>query len=253
MDTKDAYKDYIVAFLDILGFKNIINTSGFDDVLHIFQSIITCDDAFIALNHANDGDEIIDRYNESLGEVKIHIMSDSIVVATPAWHPESLAVVVDICNVIQEQLYDLNPLILLRGAIAVGKFFLKDNLVFGKGLVDAYWAQEKYAVYPRIIISGDVAIGRRMSVDTDNDLPKDSDGYYYIDSLARYLGVQYKTTWNEVEESDQYGRLMDCIDRNLNGYSDDSVRQKYLWLDREIKKIRKRFLLEKENTLQLTL
>jgi len=253
MDTKDAYKDYIVAFLDILGFKGIINTSGFDDVLHIFQSIITCDDAFIALNRANDGDEIINRYNESLKEVKIHIMSDSIVVATPAWHPESLAVVVDICNVIQEQLYDLNPLILLRGAIAVGKFFLKDNLVFGKGLVDAYWAQEKYAVYPRIIISGDVAIGRRMSVDTDNDLPKDSDGYYYIDSLARYLGVQDKTTWSEVEESDQYSRLMDCIDRNLNGYSDDRVRQKYLWLDREMQRIQKKFLYEKENTLQLAL
>lgn len=252
MDISDNYKDYIVAFLDILGFKNIINTSGFDDVLHIFQSVITGDDAFTALNRANDGDEILERYNESLGEIKIHIMSDSIVVAAPAWHPESLAVVVDVCNVIQEKLYDLEPLVLLRGAIAVGKFFLKDNLVFGKGLVDAYWAQEKYAVYPRIIISGEVTIGRRMSVETNKDLPQDSDGYYYIDSLERYLGVDYKSAWKEIEESQQYIRIMDCIGRNLNGYSDDRVRQKYLWLNKEMQRIRKNFCLIKENILQVS-
>lgn len=79
----------------------------------------------------NSGDDDISpegegykRYNESLEETKIHIMLDSIVVATPSWHPESLAVLVDICNNIQELLFNLDAPILLRGAIAVGDFYL---------------------------------------------------------------------------------------------------------------------------------
>ena len=159
-------------------------------------------------------------------------------VATPSWHPESLAVVVDICNSIQELLFNLDAPILLRGAIAVGDFYLNENLVFGKGLVDAYWAQEKYAVYPRIIISNDITVGRRVSVDNGNDLPKDDDGYYYINCIERYLGEE--RTWEEIESSEQYDKLKDMIDRNLNAYNDDRVRQKYLWLERELERIKNR-------------
>ena len=236
------YTQYYVAFLDILGFKNIVNTSSFDKVLDIFKSIITNSEAVKALWHAAEDDDIstegerCKQYNESLEETKIHIMSDSIVVATPDWHPESLAVVVDICNSIQTLLFNLNAPILLRGAIAIGDFYLNENLVFGKGLVDAYWAQEKYAVYPRIIVSNDITVGRRVSIDNDNDLPKDEDGYYYINCIERYLGKD--RTWEEIESSEPYVKLKNMIDRNLNGYKDDRVRQKYLWLERELERIK---------------
>ena len=238
------YETYIIAFLDILGFKDIVNTSSFDKVLDIFKSIITNNEAAIALWHAvEDNDtspegEGYKRYNESLEETKIHIMSDSIVVATPSLHPESLAVVVDTCNCIQELLFDLDAPILLRGAIAIGDFYLNENLMFGKGLVDAYWAQEKYAVYPRIIISNDITVGRRVSVDNGKDLPKDDDGYYYINCIERYLGED--RTWEEIEGSEQYDKLKDMIDRNLNAYNDDRVRQKYLWLKGELERIKNR-------------
>ncbi len=238
------YESFIIAFLDILGFKNIVNTSSFDRVLDIFKSIITDREAVRALWHAVTDDDLSPkgegyrRYNESLKETKIHIMSDSIVVAAPDWHPESLAVVIDVCNSIQELLLHLEDPILLRGAIAVGDFYLNKNLVFGKGLVDAYWAQEKYAVYPRIIISNDITVGRRVSVDHGHDLPKDEDGYYYIDCIERYLGKE--RTWEEIENSEQYLKLKNLIDRNLNGYKEDSVRRKYLWLERELERIENR-------------
>ena len=180
----ETYEKHFVAFLDILGFKNIVNTSGFDEVLNIFKSIITNNEVRIALSRAVSSDdkspegEALNRYNKALEDSNIHIMSDSIVVSTPYGHPEALAVVVDICNVIQEYFFDLDSPVLLRGAIALGDFFLKDNLVFGKGLVDAYWAQEKYAVYPRIIISNEVTIGSRVTIDSGEELPKDEDGYY---------------------------------------------------------------------------
>lgn len=35
------YKNYIVAFLDILGFKNLICESSFDEIMNIFKNIIS--------------------------------------------------------------------------------------------------------------------------------------------------------------------------------------------------------------------
>ena len=76
------------------------------------------------MGRATDGDDdILGRYNEALSETKVHVMSDSIIIATPWGHPEALAVVIDICDVIQEQLYSLDMPVFLRGAIAEGDFY----------------------------------------------------------------------------------------------------------------------------------
>ena len=135
------YEKCIVAFLDILGFKQIIDHAEFENILGIFQTIITDSEAEMALHHAVDEtDEGLDeetkayngalrRYNESLNVAQIHVMSDSIVVFTPDSYPESLAVVVDICNVIQQKLFGMNSPALLRGAVAIGDFFSNGNIL----------------------------------------------------------------------------------------------------------------------------
>lgn len=91
-----TYKKHIVAFLDILGFKNMINTKAFDDIRDIFRSIIPQEDLSFALGRAADDSD-----------------------------------------------YDLNPPVFLRGAVAEGDFYLDENLIFGKALVDAYLAQRR--------------------------------------------------------------------------------------------------------------
>ena len=40
-DYMKEYKNYIVAFLDILGFKNLICESSFDEIMNIFKNIIS--------------------------------------------------------------------------------------------------------------------------------------------------------------------------------------------------------------------
>lgn len=250
------YEKCIVAFLDILGFKQIIDHAEFENILGIFQAIITDSEAGKALHHAVDEtDEGLDektrsynkalrRYNDSLNVAQIHVMSDSIVVSTPDSHPESLAVVVDICDVIQQKLFNMNTPILLRGAVAIGDFFSNGNILFGKGLVDAYLAQERYAVYPRVILPNELTIGRRVSIGRHRDLPKDDDGYYRIDSIERYLNVDDAQSWEEIERSEKYDKLVNLIDVNLNGYSADGIRQKYLWLRNLFHAIQAQFIHE---------
>lgn len=84
---------------------------------------------------AYDEDIVLNQYNDVLSKTKMHIMSDSIIIAAPVGYPEALAVVIDICDVIQEQLYDLEVPVFLRGAIAEGDFYLDEQLILAR----AWW------------------------------------------------------------------------------------------------------------------
>lgn len=235
----DSYGEHIVAFLDILGFKNIINTEDFENVRQIFLAIISEQDAQIALTKAVDSTNPMDspfiRYNQILRKkLKIRIMSDSIVVAAPCQFPQALAVVIDVCMIIQQKLYDLEKPIFLRGAITKGSFYVDNNMIFGKALVDAYIAQENYAEYPRIILSDEVQRGMDNTIINDEDLLRDDDGYWYINALESYINFPY---WDSLEKNPKYTKLRNSIDQQLSGYSDSSVRKKYLWLNRKLNDI----------------
>lgn len=168
------YKNCIVAFLDILGFKGIIKNVVFDDVMMIFKRIISENDAKEALKRScTEKDDSLCLYNKALEKTDIRVMSDSIVVAAPSEYKESLAVVIDICNAIQEELYELDMPIFLRGAISEGEIYIDGKLIFGKGLVDAYLAQEYYAIYPRIIVSSQICSNYIVCIDNEKVLPKD--------------------------------------------------------------------------------
>lgn len=239
----NEYKKYLVAFLDILGFKNLVNQESFDSVRKIFKSIFTDKEAGILGSRAcNDEDEELIRYNESLAETRIHIMSDSIVIATPDNNPEALAVIIDLCGYIQESLLGLENPVFVRGAIAYGDFYIDDSLLFGKALVDAYMAQEYYAIYPRIILSDEICEGRVISVEDKNyKLPVDKDGYRYIDTLERYFGEYDKEAKDDNEMYwSNFNRIKMYVDKQLSTYTDKRVREKYIWLRGELERIRKK-------------
>lgn len=231
----NSYEKSIIAFLDILGFKNLINTEEFDKIKEIFQSIMSNKEALIALHIATDGEASLERYNEVLSATKIHLMSDSIIVAAPNKCKEALAVVIDICSCIQTILYEFESPIFLRGAIEIGDFFLDNNVIFGKGLVDAYVAQENYAIYPRIIISAEIVENMIVSMKEDySGLPVDTDGYYYIDTLKRYINCNTK---EELLNCERYIKIKECVQEKLKGYADSRIREKYIWIKKELGRI----------------
>lgn len=279
----DKYKEYLIAFLDILGFKKIINSSSFDEVASIFNAIYAGDskkqlldnlDNYMSLEGlCEDKNTVSNHYKESIEKAKIYIMSDSIVIATPDLYPESLAVVCDLCHAITIQLLDMESPVLLRGAVSKGEFYIgkgvsnkndgeilqneeSDNvLVFGKGLVDAYLAQEKYAVVPRVIVSKSVQEGKRVSLYLDVKLSKDKeDGYEYLPTLDTYLTNAIGEEANNIEKKEisyyeslyqstkEYKKMMRLIDAELAVYNDLTIRKKYVWLENEIQRIKKEYL-----------
>lgn len=252
--SNESYTESYVAFLDILGFKSRVRKDGFERIKHLYYLInmISGKDlsdeysnAEIAFSRANhDSSSDLSDYNYALHLTTIKIMSDSIVIVTPVVCREALAVVIDICNRIQEILYeyseDFSEPVLVRGAIAKGDMYINEDVMFGQALIDAYLAQEHIAIYPRIILSDSVIASGKCNVDELggcgflNLVQDERDCYCYIDTLGNWLlegncGIQ-------IYKGDKYKAFRVHVDEMLEDYIDKRVREKYLWLRKDLER-----------------
>ena len=159
--------NHIIAYLDILGAKDMIcNDNNFD-----------------FLNHLNMFME--DAIEESGGgifpkeeDIYIKIFSDNILLAIESKENDEnkeqkiqklFNTVANIYNEILRYGY------LMRGAIVEGEFFHNDIIVYGKGLVEAVHLEEKEADVPRILV--------RVKVSESNSyhyLMQDADGEFFL-------------------------------------------------------------------------
>lgn len=127
------YQNRLVAFIDILGFKNIVYASDTKPITKYFDFVF------------NTFSKVSKNSN-----FNYHLISDSIVVSTNL-SKENLILVSRTLCILQYRL--LAQGILVRGAISYGQLYLNKakNIIVGTGLINAY-NLEQQANYPRIII-----------------------------------------------------------------------------------------------------
>lgn len=205
-----------VAFLDILGFKDLLlHESSAAEVAQIFINIKNLRKSCLE-RHNYDKE-----YDKALDDTLIRIISDSVIVATPTRYLDSLSIVSEICMVMQEELLKNNH-ILIRGAITKGEVFYDDEITFGTGIVKAY-IKEEQAVYPRITIAKELVdeyvdrVGTSRITYITDYLLKDDDEIFFIWYFHDNSDVK---EWikEQLSKEQIYGR----------------VREKYLWIDRWI-------------------
>ncbi|MBL0236598.1 MAG: hypothetical protein IPQ02_08330 [Saprospiraceae bacterium] len=130
---KIKYQDKIVAFIDVLGFSNLVYT----------------DTTFLISKYF---DYVLGEFKNPLGRNKFSslLISDSIVI-TANNNKENLATMVEILCLLQSKL--MTEGILIRGAISFGGLYLNKskNIIVGVGMINAYQLESK-AIYPRIIL-----------------------------------------------------------------------------------------------------
>lgn len=136
---------YCVAYLDVLGGKDIIRNDNNNEHLNTLNMIFR--------------DAISDVENTNLfsnDKFFVKIFSDNIILAVKIDEEDKIEnkiekigdLVVLINNIVEEI---LNYGYLIRGAIVEGDFFCDNIFVYGKALIDVVELEEKYAIYPRII------------------------------------------------------------------------------------------------------
>lgn len=226
------YESRILAFVDILGFQNMIQQSTFDykeqqrilDAMNIIHSYKTLND-----NGLNGG---------GLKEhgIQITTFSDSAIISYPIDFEGGLFHV--LLDLIHMQI-DLSSLgIFIRGGISIGLAYHDEYNAFGPAMNEAYRLESTKAESPRIILTSQTLYdGIKASESLQN--PYDislleslirqdkADGFYYLDYLRQYQELDYP-------EFDYYlwlNTIRDYLVQNLNSYhSDEKIYPKYRWM-----------------------
>lgn len=234
------YEQRIVAFIDILGFKALLNDTldkNGDDNEQAIDSVVS---AYEAIRDIWDLDKKSDYLNtESSESKKVSIFSDCLVVSFEINQPsEVFFTLLEIKWLIMRL---LSRKILCRGAVSLGKFIHTDNYLFGPALVEAYTLESKAAMYPRVILDNTVIDAGANNRGIDHSftqekeyvqslLEQDSDGMYYIDYFFK---AQSELDDPEYGFPEYIDNLANIIRKGLMGSSHHSkadLRVKYSWM-----------------------
>ncbi len=153
------YKNRVVCFLDILGFKNIIEESEKDNlILQNTLEVLKILNAYKADSEQN--------YGATHESVQVTQFSDSIVISFLIEERDQL--ILALFN-LQEMIVELiNYGFLLRGGISNGNLIHTSDILIGTALYEAYALESSIAIYPRIIISQQL-INNYLDVNNNND------------------------------------------------------------------------------------
>jgi hypothetical protein len=222
LNFKEDLQDKFVAFLDVMGFSNLVNKGNVDNLESYFEKII---------------DEL-DALRRDKANIKSFLISDSIILIAPSGlkgFTQLLWAIRRIQSVI------LWRKILLRGAVSYGQVYYnkEHNIIVGKGFIRAYLL-EKEAVYPRVII--DPSIIKQVSTDKQAFL-KQINGTLEYAFEDRHIYT--KSDFSEINDDGifiDYANKSICKDElkgNLdkayeliieNLYSEQKLYTKYVWL-----------------------
>lgn len=198
-------KQHYVAFLDVLGFKEMVKSDIVGDNHQYLSKLFRC--------HQSAAKIFKDDPNCSITQ-----FSDSIVVSKPydaasfKWFATRVAFY---------QRLLLDEELLCRGGIAVDKHFSNGSFTFSAGLIEAYRVESKTARYPRVVISNEVM---ELVFPEKNNPPsfliEEDDGLLFID----YIGLTLRTRPKKLADSVQN------VVTELLRSKESSVREKGLWL-----------------------
>jgi hypothetical protein len=181
MPKQTSYQERYCAFVDILGFRQLIehlrkDKAQFEVLREVLQKI-----------HSPTPGILID---DTETDFRAQSISDAVSISTAA-SPHGLA----------QLFYALEGLSLdllvrgyfVRGAIVKGGLYHDEQMVFGEGLVEAHRLETSHARYPRIMIKSDVRADAQRFSEEDNSwtefLPRmtrqSRDGPWYLDVLHR--------------------------------------------------------------------
>lgn len=228
-------KNSVVVYIDILGYGETIrevHKAGKDKkFLALFRQTL------------NDLQEILlcDQVEKETGmhRFEIRTFTDNVVIGIPVTNSVSQHLHECFWKVAHIQLELVLSGFFVRGAIAVGPVFIDNDIVFGKGLLEAYQVERNLARDPRIVLTA-VARDRvlanarqefrkyghpRMST-LSQFLLRDADGQVYLNYL--------KTLNSDVHEDRDFKEMFqhrDMVESRLKeSIGKPSIWSKYAWV-----------------------
>ena len=225
------YKEAIITFIDILGFKNLVLKSSFEVVSDALAAI----ERFSGINDQSFDDDEDDN-------PKVIQFSDSIIRIRPISSKNRYgAMYFEMSDLVHIQGELIKHKICIRGGVAIGLVHNDEKLIFGPGFISAYELESIYANYPRIVlqpnlikrfIEDESLYAEDHSAEEEINhikkfISKGDDGIYFVNYMRAFLDeLDYKEYQPKFIKSHK-----DLIVSNALGASElNSVTAKYLWM-----------------------
>lgn len=226
------YENYFVAFIDILGFKKIIDNSTLEGVLYIFKFFNTYLEDLKIPKYSETNLEDVEYVSIiNAADVKFKVMSDSIVFYIKDDAQNALLALLATCMLFQQLLFNITPSILSRGGVVHGQFYINGDIMFGKALTNAYLLESQNAKYPRIIMNKSLLddFGNEM---LEGFVFEDFDYFYSVDAVKAILG-------KNITGKDDFKKFEKQVNQALAVSTDNAVREKYIYLKERINNVKK--------------
>lgn len=241
MDKK--YKDCIVVFLDILGFKNTIISSKTEESVRKIFDILTYVEAWNTSDGLNKFIEEKDfrsesflenksvNFNEIQREIQISYFSDSLVISLPYDKSNLETRLFLITHTLAYFITKVSSMnYFIRGGISIGKMYHKKNIFFGPAFLEANRLESEVAIYPRVIFSTDL-------VDVVKQIPyvkESEDGIFHIDWFDFLKQEDNEMPYQKTVNLPDMNHIKGLIQKNIDSNSDIKIKSKYIWLLNQI-------------------
>lgn len=250
------YENRIVAFIDILGFKEIVKNSEYnsDQLQTIYEAL-----GFLKKR------EIPDKWNMQFVELEkdaqkrgmrgfnissrtaASAFSDSIVISVQIDIDNinaSLSTLISNISFVGSKL--MSDGILIRGGMTIGKIVhTDDGIVFGQGLIDAFLLETRSAKYPRIILSDKLIEKLNYPLKTDRDsypyhqyLNRFDDGCVGFHQMIYLQVLQNSSRMSVIQLLASLKKVKETIIQGLDStFEYPNVHEKYTWLKNQYNKL----------------
>jgi hypothetical protein len=214
-----SYTLRYAAFIDILGFKEIVRKSVNNE--QMVQELVK---SLHAMGERNPHLEKV------LGEdFRAHTFSDTILMSEKA----TASGLSHLLYQVQELALNLlRSGLLIRGGIAKGLLYHEESVVFGPAFLEAYRLESNVASFPRVVLNKDVfedvqkyrEVDDRWKEDFDADLRFSEDGPVHVHLLKRFGQLNREPRSEEFLHSEEVLQAQFC-QRTLQSLIDDSMHE----------------------------
>ncbi|PTX58385.1 hypothetical protein C8N46_11430 [Kordia periserrulae] len=249
------YENRLIAFIDILGFKEIVRSSEKDDskieflysVLDYLKSWETSESWSSQLVEIEEDAQkkgvenfdIRDKTNSTS-------FSDSIVVSVKVENNVNEMASTLIVNLAYIGAILFEKGILFRGGLTIGNLIHNENgTVFGQGLIDAYQLESNNAKFPRIVLSDKLLKQLNYPLETKRNrypyhqyLERFNDGCVGFHQMIYFQVIE---SWIEMTDEKikiSLGKIRKVIVNGLDtSFENPSVFEKFKWLKEQYNKL----------------
>jgi len=259
MNTLDSFLEYenrIVAFIDILGFKEIIKQSerSLKKLQLLYQTLqffkkrenpYKWNLQLIEVEEDAQKKGVTNFDIENL--TKCTCFSDSIVVSVK-YEDNNINELTStlIANLAYIGAHIMTEGILIRGGITLGKLIHLDNgIIMGQALIDAFQLETNYAIYPRILLSDKLIQRLNYPLNSKHErypyhqyINRFEDGCVGFHQMIYFQVLQNSPFLEQNKLTRELGKVRKTIIDGLDSnFELSNIHLKYQWLKREYEKL----------------